>query len=408
MLRPDDHYVVISCDTHAGGSHAQYREYLDPRYRDDFDAWRGRYKNPFQDLKDTDLRVRNWDAARRDREQNADGVVAEVIFPNTVPPFFPSFVLFAQPPTAAEYEHRHAGIRAHNRWMADFCAEKPEARAGIGQIFLNDLDDALEDIRWIHDHGLRGGVLIGSVPPTCDWLAPLYDPVYDPVWELCQELELPVNAHVGTGGPVYKPAPAMPLVHFHEIPFYGQRPLSYLILGGVFERFPRLRFTLTEAGCAWIPDHLDGLDQLMESIRTNTAGEMRIPGEIVPPRSATEYFQRNCYVGVSQPAPRDVDAAVLLGVDRIMWGSDYPHDEGTYPYTHEHLRQVLGHLRPEQVQRVLAGTAAEVYGFDLAALQPAADRYGPTVAEVATPLTEMPEHPNQALEKAARQLARAR
>ena len=81
-------------------------------------------------------------------------------------------------------------------------------------------------------------MLIGSVPPTCDWLAPLYDPIYDPVWALCQELDIPVNAHVGTGGPVYKPAPAMPLVHFEEIPFYGQRPLTYLILGGVFERFP--------------------------------------------------------------------------------------------------------------------------------------------------------------------------
>ena len=54
----------------------------------------------------------------------------------------------------------------------------------------------------------------------------------------------------------------------------------------------------------------------MESIRSNTAGEMRIPGEIVPPKSATEYFQQNCFVGVSQPSPRDMDAAVFLGVDR--------------------------------------------------------------------------------------------
>ncbi len=407
MLGPDDHYVVISCDTHAGGSHAQYREHLDPKYRAEFDAWREKYKNPFKDLKDTDMRVRNWDEERRDSEQNRDGVIGEVIFPNTVPPFFPSFVLFAQPPTPEEYELRHAGIQAHNRWMAEYCAQKPEARAGIGQIFLNDVDDTLEDIRWIHDNGLRGGVLIGSVPPTCDWLAPLYDPVYDPVWELCQELDMPVNAHTGTGGPVYKKAPAMPLVHFLEIPFYGQRPLHYLILGGVFERFPRLKFTLTEAGCSWIPAALDQLDVLMESIRSNKAGEMRIPGEIVPERTATEYFQQSCYVGVSQPTPADVDAAVILGLNHVMWGSDYPHDEGTFPYTHEHLRQVMGHLRPEQIQQFLAGTAAEVFGFDLAALQPAADLFGPTVAEVAEPLTELPENPNQALEKAARQLAKA-
>ena len=135
-MNADDHYVVITADSHAGGSHAQYREYLDPKYRDDFDAWRGKYKNPFKDLKDTDLRVRNWDGELRDQQQNEDGIVGEVIFPNTVPPFFPNFVLFAPPPTAEEYEHRHAGVQAHNRWLADYCAEKPEARAGIGQIFL--------------------------------------------------------------------------------------------------------------------------------------------------------------------------------------------------------------------------------------------------------------------------------
>ena len=117
MTGSDDRYILISADTHAGGSHVQYREYLDPKYRDDFDAWRNKYKNPYKDLKDTDLRIRNWDTERRNHDQEADGVVAEVIFPNTVPPFFPSFVLFAQPPKPEEYEHRLAGIRAHNRWM---------------------------------------------------------------------------------------------------------------------------------------------------------------------------------------------------------------------------------------------------------------------------------------------------
>jgi len=83
-----------------------------------------------------------------------------------VPPFFPSFVLFAQPPTPEQYEHRHAGVQAHNRWMADYVAQKPEARAGIGQIFLNDLDDAIADVAWCKENDLRGGVLVGSVPPT--------------------------------------------------------------------------------------------------------------------------------------------------------------------------------------------------------------------------------------------------
>jgi predicted TIM-barrel fold metal-dependent hydrolase len=409
VLGPDDHYIVISADTHAGGSHQQYREFLDPKYVADFDAWREKYKNPFKDLKDTDLRIRNWDDDKRDGDMNADGVVGEVIFPNTVPPFFPNFVLFAQPPTADEYEHRHAGIQAHNRWMADYVSRKPEARAGIGQIFLNDVDDAIKDVEWCHENGLRGGVLVGSVPPTCDWIKPLYHPDHDPLWAVCQELGVPVNAHSGTGGPVYQKAPAMPLVHFLEIPFYSQRPLAYMILGGVFERFPNLKFVLTEAGCAWIPDMLAHLDNLMQSIRGNNVGEMRFDGELVPPRDATDYFHQNCYVGTSQPTPADIRAAVggPVGIDRVMWGSDYPHEEGTHPFTREHLRQVMGHLEPAQVQQILAGNAAEIYGFDLEALRPAADKFGPTVAEIAQPLTQLPENPNQALQRSAKQLAQA-
>ena len=166
MTAMTDRYTIISADCHAGGNHEMYREYLDPKYRDEFDAWRNRYKNPFRDLQDGG-RVRNWDDDRRLGDLYADRQVAEVIYPNTVPPFFPSFVLFAKPPTAEQYELRRAGLQAHNRWLADFCSRYPNQRAGIGQVFLNDVDDAIEDLRWIAEHGLRGGVLISSPPPDC-------------------------------------------------------------------------------------------------------------------------------------------------------------------------------------------------------------------------------------------------
>ena len=71
-------YTVISSDTHCGGSHQEYREYLDPAFHDDFDAWRGEYKNPWKDLRDTDLRIRSWDDDRRDADQLSDGVVGEI------------------------------------------------------------------------------------------------------------------------------------------------------------------------------------------------------------------------------------------------------------------------------------------------------------------------------------------
>ena len=86
----------------------------------------------------------------------------------------------------------------------------------------------------------------------------------------------------------------------------------------------------------------------------------------------------------------------------MMWGSDYPHNEGTGPYTREHLRQQFHDWDPGDLQQVLARTAAEVYEFDLAALKPLADQYGPTVGEIAQPLAELPEKPNEALLKGVR------
>src|SRR5207247_7319281 len=137
--------------------------------------------NPFRDIQGSG-RSRNGDDERRIAELEADGVVGEVIFPNTVPPFFPTGAVVARPPAPDEYEHRLAGIRAHNRWLADWCASHPHRRAGIGQIFLNDVDDAIEDVRFIAEHGLRGGALLPAVPDDMKHIKPLYAPDYDPLW----------------------------------------------------------------------------------------------------------------------------------------------------------------------------------------------------------------------------------
>lgn len=386
----EDRYTIISADCHAGGSHAAYREYLDPAFREDFDAWRGRYKNPYKDLGDT-RRLRNWDNDMRNGQQEADGVAAEVIFPNTVPPFFPSFVLFAKPPTAEEYRHRRAGVQAHNRWLVDFCDEFPERRAGVGQIFLNDVDDAIEDVTWIAEHGLRGGILLPNLAPDVKWVKPLYDPAYDRLWALCQDLEIPVNVHSGTGNPDYGPYPTSMLLYINEVVFYTQRPFVQLVLSGVFERFPGLRFVMTEAGCSWVPPMLAQLDRMIEMVGTGATGEIRYSDDQALKRSATEYFHQNVWMGVSNPGPDDVAARHEIGLDKFMWGSDYPHDEGSHPYTREHLRARFSHVEPDEVRQMLSENAARLYDFDLSALAPLAARVGPTVAEVATPIDDVPE-----------------
>ena len=96
-------------------------------------------------------------------------------------------------------------------------------------------------------------------------------------------------------------------------------------------------------------------------------------------------------MGVSQPRDADVEARKILGEDRFMWGSDYPHDEGTHPYTREHLRARFGHLDPVEIKKLLSENVAKLYDFDLDALRPLADQFGPTVGEIATPIEDVPE-----------------
>ena len=390
-------YTIISSDTHAGGSHAMYREFLAAEWHDGFDAWRGRYKNPFSDLGDQ-RRFRNWDDDMRNTQQDEDGVVGEVIFPNTVPPFFPSFVLFAAPPKPDDYERRRAGIHAHNRWLVDFCGRFPERRAGIGQIFIHDIDDAIEDVTWCKENGLRGGILLPTIPPDVDWIKPLNHPDYDRLWKVCEDLEVPINCHGGTGSPAYAPLPSSALIMLSEVSHYSRRPLLFLLLSGVFERFPKLKFVMTEQGCTWMPPLLKQLDGVLAGVRDKGAiGELRFKPEHVLPHSATEYFQQNVWMGVSFPQRSDIAAARELGIEKFMWGSDFPHDEGTHPYTREHLRQLFSDWSEADLRKVLAENAADVYGFDLAALAPMAEQFGPSVEELTEPLTEMPAEPNEAL-----------
>ena len=387
-----DRYTIISADCHAGANHDTYRQYLDPKYVDDFDAWRGKYKNPYKDLGDK-RKLRNWDNEMRDSQQLQDGVVGEVVFPNTVPPFFPSFVLFAGPPEPEHYEHRLAGIRAHNRWLADWCSgEYAARRAGIGQIFLNDIDDAIEDVKWIKEHGLRGGLLLPNIPPSATWMKPLYDPEYDRLWEVCQDLEVPINVHGGTGAPDYGPYAVSMLLYINEVGFYSQRPLVHMLLSGVFERFPRLKVVLTEQGCAWVPPLLERLDGTIRGIRkTGATGEIRYGNDHILPRDPSEYFKQNVWMGVSMPGKADVEARSILGEDRFMWGSDYPHDEGTWPYTREHLRARFADMPETKLRPLLADNAAKLYGFDLDQLAPIAAEFGPTVDEVKEPIDGIPE-----------------
>ena len=382
-------YTIISADCHAGGNHAQYREYLSAEHQATFDAWRGKYKNPFRDLQD-DGRSRNWDNDRRNADLDAEGVAAEVIFPNTVPPFFPTGVVIAPAPGPEDFELRLVGIRAHNRWLADFVAADPARRCGQAQIFLNDVDEAVKDIRWCKAHGINSVLLPGASPDT-PWIEPLSSSVYDPIWATCQELDMPVTHHSGGSGiPKVPDTPIKNLLFVMETGFYANRAFWHMIWGGVFERFPQLKLVLTEQGSDWVLPILRRMDSLYAQVKNGRVGELGVASDAVPSLTPSETFARNIWVGASFPTPGDAALFHEMGIDKVMWGSDYPHHESTSPYSKESLRRSFAGWSEADLRKVLAGNAAEVYGFDLSKLDVYAANIGPAVDEIATPLDKIP------------------
>ena len=299
-------YICITSDTHAGASLDTYGTYLDPRYRGEFEAWRGRYKNPSKKHLGG-KKTKNWDSAERLADLESDGVVGEVIFPNTVPPFYAKAFHISPPASPQEYEHALAGTRAHNRWLADFCREAPERRAGIGLIHLNDIDDAIEDVKWIAEHGLRGGVLLPLPSPAEHWLRPLNHPDYDRLWAAIQDCDLVMNQHSGQGSPPYPEAQGSTPLWALEMTFFVQRGFTHLILGGVFERFPKLKYILTESGCAWAPALMRQMDAMYHGWKSGGIGEIDASKDPATKELPSFYAKRNCWYGASFPGPREVE-----------------------------------------------------------------------------------------------------
>lgn len=386
----DERYVVISADGHAGADIPAYREYLPSSLHEQFEAWQAAFDNPYEDLKGPDG-DRNWNSARRLAELEADGLVAEVLFPNTIPPFFPKTSLTAQPPAVTKDDAalRWAGLQAHNRWLVDFCADAPGRRAGVLQITLHDIDASVAEVRWAHEAGLRGGILLPGTPPGLG-LPNLYDPYYEPLWQVCEELGMPVNHHTGSAAPPMGPTPQDAMTFLLEVSWWAHRALTHLIVGAVFEHHPDLQVVFTEQGTAWVPEELMRLDYFWDRMGNADGSQEAVWGkEVVSSMSLkpSEYWNRQCHLGASFIRAHEVQLRHLVGVDKIMWGSDYPHKEASYPFSREALRLSFEGVPTDEVRAMVGGNAAAIYGFDLEQLRPIAQRVGPKVGEIAVPLS---------------------
>ena len=319
-----------------------------------------------------------------------------MLFPNTTPPFYPSGAVTAPGPRSQEeYELRFAGVKAHNRWLADFVSEAPERWAGFAQIFLDDVDAAVAEVRWAKENGFRGVLLPND---HVQRMASLYYPEYDPVWAVCAELGLPVHRHTNfPTEPAAEAGGASVLVGMFEMQFYIARTVSHMILAGVFERHPDLDLVVTEiTSASEILDQLARLDGLvrMGDMEKAPFHEHVGPALAELTRLPSEYFATNCYIA---GPTHDLRQAHDLGVPNLMWGADFPHSEGTSPYTLEFLQLTMHDLPESDLDDLLWRRAADVYHFDVPTLQAVADRIGPTLGEIAVPLAaeDRPRFPDE-------------
>jgi predicted TIM-barrel fold metal-dependent hydrolase len=218
---------------------------------------------------------------------------------------------------------------------------------------------------------------------------------------VCEELEVPVHRHgIMPNDATPDAGEAAATVGILEARFFATRPVTHMVMSGVFERFPRLKLVMTENTVAWIIPRCEQLDRWAESASIpGSVGDI-FGGDALAKlsRRPSDYIRSNVYCG-SFLTPPDIECRHEVGVDRIMWGADFPHHESTSPFTTQALRSNFAGVPLSEVEAMLCDNAADVYGFDTSKLREVADRIGPTVAEVDVPLSpaETPRYPDESL-----------
>ena len=157
--------------------------------------------------------------------------------------------------------------------------------------------------------------------------------------------------------------------------FQIQQSIAAMIFSGVFERFPRLKVVFTETRSEWVPGALRLLDGIHAA---RFFSHIKDTVKLKP----SEYFARQCTVAASFMAAHEAAQRHEVGLANLMWGADYPHVEGTWPRTRKSLARCFKGIPIDEARTILTDNPARIYGFDIDALQPIADRVCPTVEEL--------------------------
>ena len=294
--------------------------------------------------------LRPTTTALRLADMDRDGVDATVMYGPIVP------LLIKDP------DLRKVCYRAYNDWLAEFCATAPDRLAGAGLIPIDDPKTAADEVRYLRQIGLRTGMFLAARVET-----PLWDEVWEPLWEAGAETGIPIGFHLGGGlrtvassGPKANNAGNMGM-RVACSTLQMDEPIAAVIFSGALERHPTLKIVLAETGIGWLPYMLERLDDTYRKF-LDAEEYWRAHGGLPLTMAPTAYWRRQVW------ATFQTDLAGLrlidsIGADRVMWASDYPHADSTWPESQQAIADNFKGVDAATRQRVLCDNARALYGL---------------------------------------------
>jgi uncharacterized protein len=305
-------------------------------HRVDKMAETGMYEDGKKDIRrcsDPHLRIKDMDR---------DGVDAEVIYG-----------ILGAASRLNDNEASNEMLRIYNDWLKEFCSHHPDREIGLACLPYGDIDKAVAEIRRVAKMGIKGLEL------SCSWdMEPMWHPVWEPLWNAVEDVQLPLHFHTfpttsprareGISGQVRRAAMftgvssfQMGLIHI----------IAALIGAGVLERHPRLRVSFGESGIGWLPYALDRMDFEYED-RFRDLMKMK----------PSEYWRRQCKA-TFQIDPIGAKLYEDIGVETLMWGSDYPHTDGVWPESSKYIEEQFAGLPADVVHKITCENAGKFYGL---------------------------------------------
>lgn len=288
-----------------------------------------------------------WDPAQRVKDMDQDGVTGDVLYTTL------GFRMF----WIRDAGFQRACFQVYNDWLAEFCSYSPKRLKGLGLISLYDPKQGAEDLEDCAKKGLAGGLIWASPPDEL----PFYSKVYDSFWTAAQELRMPLSLHEFAGFErIYWESTAEKrtvanAVASHEV----ETTFATFILSGILERFPRLKIISAELNCGWLAYFLHRMDRAFDS------RGVRLQGSPFPTKltmKPSEYFRRQLFATfIDDPyglAHRDE-----IGVDNLLWSSDFPHSATFWPHSREKIAEDFQGIGAEDKRKILSENVAKLYGF---------------------------------------------